>query len=179
MSVNQGGQQLKLEEWKKGDEITAEKLSQPVMALKSMRGARPPRQIAGKATAASVTVQRFKITAIYDDYLVCNPFTDPLADVPDTSQSVPVARPEALRASLASENGLTFTYTDEQSRTADDGSTTEAQVVVPTYYVDAIIYAMKSITGGTGLRLDNAEQTIVEWIDMNISGRAWAKDDTA
>jgi hypothetical protein len=60
------------------------------------------------------------------------------------------------------------------TRTADDGATTETQVIVPAYVVDDVIYAMRGIEGGTNVIDDQNES--VEWIDLNLDGRAWAKE---
>jgi hypothetical protein len=83
-----------------------------------------------------------------------------------------VAKPYLLRRSLASWNGLTFTYSSNFEREATDGVDTEDQVIVPAYVPDDILYVIRPY-GGTGT-VDPDTQPIV-WLDLNVDGRAWAK----
>ena len=83
-----------------------------------------------------------------------------------------VAKPYLLRRSLASWNGLTFTYTSNYEREATDGVDSEDQVIVPAYVVDDILYIVRPV-GGTDT-VDAADNPIL-WLDLNVDGRAWAK----
>ncbi len=170
VETGQGGL---LTPWTAGEPLDHRKLNQSVKALQALtKGVRPPSQIVPKAgEAAVVSIQQFKIESIAGDYLVCNPWNG----IEATASQFLIAKPPELRRSRVSWNGLTFTYVDDQSRVADDGSETEDQVVVPLYVVGDVIYGLKGITGGTGVELEDG--SAVDWLDQNVAGRAWAKDD--
>jgi len=84
-----------------------------------------------------------------------------------------VAKPYLLRRSLASWNGITFAYSSNFEREATDGVDTEDQVIVPAYVPDDILYIVRPY-GGTGT-VDDGGNAIV-WLDLNVDGRAWAKE---
>ena len=92
-----------------------------------------------------------------------------------------VAKPYLLRMAPfdgETRNGITYAYTDVNTRTAtneDDESITE--VITPSYQADDIIYAMTGITGGTGVY--DEDDIEVEWVEVSgASGaRMWAETD--
>lgn len=63
-------------------------------------------------------------------------------------------------------NGITYTYTDSITRSADDGDDAEIQKIIPTYIVDfdEIIFAELQ-----------APVANASYIDLNADGRIWAK----
>jgi hypothetical protein len=87
---------------------------------------------------------------------------------------------------------ITFTYAtgDDlgKQRTADDGTTTETQLITPSYDVrveggysgDEILAIYVGVSPGYTVDLsDNANAELKEpavWHDMNTDGRAWAKE---
>lgn len=103
-----------------------------------------------------------------DDYLICNTWDG------TTQGTIPivVAKPYLLR-NLAAWNGMTYTYSDSQTREADDGADTEDQVVVPAYVVDDIIYCQATNFTNIG----DGVTTDMKLVDCNLDGRAWAKVD--
>jgi len=119
--------------------------------------------------------RRFKIASVAGNYLVCNPYA--VDGTVITSQSINIARPYELQTSLAAWNGLTFSYTDNQSRSATDGTNTEPQVIVPAYVVGDQIMAECMPHGGTGVTDSSGKK--VNWMDSNRGGRAWAKQQDA
>lgn len=167
-TINIQGRALPLEEWKKGDPLYTYRLNQPVKVLQALvQGVKPPR---GKTPEVKPPfVQQFKILEIADDYLVCNPYDGET----QLAEEILVARPYLLRMSLASWNGLTFTYVDEQSRVATLGAETEDQTIVPQYVVGDIIYGLQGIFGGTAVEDD--DEKVVQFVDLNIDGRAFAQ----
>lgn len=123
------------------------------------------------------------ITAINDDDLTCKEY-DPVADAAvDTSETFRVAKPPAAQMTrydgetVAYQNGqsVSYTYTDERERTADDGSSSETQVMTPDYYVGELIVAAPMTTSVTWTDGDSVVHRIV-WQDINAAGRYWAKE---
>jgi hypothetical protein len=162
---------LTLREWAPGEPLDHRKLNEVVRALRSLlQGARPPTQVNPVAGVSIPVFQQFTIASIGEDVLICNPFDGTASD--ETSEII-IAKPPELRASREEWNDITYTYTNSQTRTADDGSETEDQVIVPEYVVGDVIYAVKNIVGGTGVVVTDP----VEWLDLNVAGRAWAKSD--
>lgn len=162
-----------LEKWKPGEPLDHKKLNQVIDLVAAMvRGCKAPQQIyPDQSTTAAVQVQQFKIVSIAGDYVVCNPYNGLQAN---TDSSILVAKPPELRTSRASWNGITYAYSGNQTRVATSGSDTENQVVVPSYVVGDVIFGIKNIIGGTGVKLNDDP---IDWLDQNVAGRAWAKED--
>lgn len=125
-------------------------------------------------------VYRFRLKAVYDDYLECKQ----LDGTTEVGSIVKVAKPYHLRRTPFHNktiNGITYTYTGVQSRTKtrDSPSETENQVIVPAYqeavtgYGGDEIYACKP-SGGTGVKIGWEDEDVI-WLDINNAGRAWAK----
>ena len=165
--------------WVKGQPITADRLNEVVAYVaQALRGVGVPRQINPNAAAASPEVRRFKVSAIKPDYLECNTWDG----VNTGTATVYVARPPRLRASEESRtfSGGTVTYSAVSAtgatRTATVSGDDEPQVVVPEYVVGDEIFAVRNVTGKTGVvRTVNGDEIPVDWLDMNVDGRAWAK----
>ena len=129
-------------------------------------------RILGSAQQPTVpaTLVAFKIVDVQGDYLNCNRFQGGTVQM---TTVVPIAKPYLLRQSLTAWNGLTFTYTDSQNKTASDGSNPDEDwTVTPEYVVGDIIYCAR-VANGTGL-LTTANVGI-RWVDLNVEGRAWAE----
>lgn len=117
-------------------------------------------------------VSRFCITEIHTEHLVCRTWDGVIKGTKD----VLVARPWLLRCKgerALSTGTVTFVYTGTQARTATAAQIQEQQVIVPEYVVNDEITAISPIVRGTGLTLQDG--TVVEWTDMNLDARAWAK----
>lgn len=107
--------------------------------------------------------KQFAIDSIADEYVVA-------------TDGTVIARPPTLQNPATNENGDTCTYSDEQSRTADDGTDTEDQIVYPAYVVGGIIYA--SLVDTTGVMYDpggGADPVEARWIDLNLDARGWVQ----
>lgn len=111
--------------------------------------------------------QQFKIVSIGADHLVCHAYDG----TTEGAVIFFIAKPWLLRRSLTAWNGMTFTYSSDQARTATLGASTESQVVVPAYVAGDVIYALGNVIGGNSV----VTASPVNWVDVNADGRAWAK----
>lgn len=164
-----------LPNFKKGDPVLHGRFNDIVKRVNSVTGGvNGPRQKTLDLPQHAI-FQRFRISSIEADYLVCNPINT--EDDSVTDAIVYVAKPPLLQ-NIESWNGITYTYADAQTRTATEGSDTEDQVVVPAYVEGDDIIAISNIICGTGVtREDGGDELQIEWMDINFDGRAWAKDD--
>lgn len=92
------------------------------------------------------------------DYLSCT--------IADTGEALDILKPPLLRPSVTERAGISYTYSDAQSREADNGSETEDQVIVEAYQVGDLIVARPHITTGG----------VIVWMDT--SARVWAKESS-
>lgn len=154
--------------WRRGEAITAARLDQPRRAIAELIGSVGARGVAGSITG--MRVMQMEVTTNASDILTCSmrDGTTALAD-----SVISVAKPYLLRNSIASRGGITYTYSATDTREADDGATTEDQVVVPSYIAGDVIYSLSIVIGSTGVT--DAEGVAVSWLDLNVDGRAWAK----
>lgn len=162
--------------WVKGEKITAERLNESVIAINNAkRRPAPPSQVNSDAPGYGI-VHQFKIVSIQGNYLTCNPYDG--VNAAPAGIVVYIAKPTQLRSSIASraETEGTVTYTsyssDGQQRTATRGATTETQIVTPRYLAGDIIYAVRGVVGKLPL---NGDSEMIEHLDINADGRAWAK----
>lgn len=162
--------------WGKKEPLAARKLNEPVDAVRRLVTGVPPIQQRAAAAAATVPeVRQFKIGEILPDYLVCLPWDGTTLGAAVTY----VARPPTLRASATSRNGVTFSAVNDDGtqRTATAGADSETQVIIPSYLVGDVIYAVRNVRGGLGVsRSAGGEEKPVAWLDMNVDGRQWAKE---
>lgn len=70
-------------------------------------------------------------------------------------------------------NGITYTYIDQDTRTATDGSTVETQRITPDYVLGDIIYVVREVLGGTAVSVS------LRALDLNVDGRCWAAEAAA
>jgi hypothetical protein len=122
---------------------------------------------AGAEQGGSAFVAQFIIGAVSGDYLVCKT----LSGTTSGTEDVYVARPYLLRRTIwsgATRNGVTYTYSGNQSRDATTGGTAINEKVTPSYQVGDVIKATANIQGTPNV-------TGAEWEDDNRDGRSWAK----
>ena len=153
--------------FRRGDRVAdRRKHNQPRDAInRLLTGIAPPLQIRRKgALSTTAKIQKFIVTSDQGDYLLCEHF--------DGTGSVAIAKPYLLRRSITSRASITYTYASAAERTATSGATTETQVIVPSYVADDVIYAAMPITGDTDVLVSGQP---VDWIDLNLDARAWAK----
>lgn len=131
------------------------------------------------------TVLRCRVTAINNDSLTClviddSSGTDPAGILGST---ITVAKPCSLQRTPwdgTSYNGITYTYSDSQTRVANDGVTKETQVVEPAYhaygescsspYLGACWPCYDLYVRWVGNRTDLAS---TYYIDLNVDARHW------
>lgn len=93
-------------------------------------------------------IRSFEITSIEDDFIGCTngviwkPFL--LRRTPFDGEIV---------------NGITYTYSDGETRSATDGVDTETQLITPDYYIGEEILCVLTQIG---------------YVDLNTAGRCWA-----
>lgn len=166
--------------WRRNDAITAKRLDSTARVVQELHGAvEPPKQIVRQGQETAADVRQFRIVAVNGDYVTAARLQGTYENEADTDDQTYIAKPYLLRRTPfdgASRNSIDYTYTDNVTRTATDAdSNTETQVVVPSYVVGDIIYATRAIDGGTGVELVTTQGRIaVEWLDLNVDGRAWA-----
>ena len=91
-----------------------------------------------------------------------------------------VAKPWLLRRSPfdgLTRDGITYTYTDSQTRSANDGAgTILTEHVTPAYLLDDIIYFVRNVYNGTGVFFDSGSGDFsVRSVEVH-SSRMWAAD---
>lgn len=187
--------------WKRGDVITAAHLNETVDAVRAVYGVvQEPRQVMpDSATAAVFELAQFKVRAtivngqatttadVRVDYLACERLQGSPQNEGD-DDFVRVALPYLLRrtpfdtgddapvAYGADRASISYDYSSNTARTAtDDDDHSEDQVIVPSYVVGDVIYAVRGVGGGTGVLYTNTDgdRIDVEWLDLNVDGRAW------
>lgn len=116
-------------------------------------------------------VTQYRIKTVSGDYVTASTWINSVEGPTRT-----ILKPWQLRRTPfdgATVGTVTYSYTSDVSRFATDGTDDENQVVVPVYRVDDVFYA--SPVRGTGVSVSGNE---VLWLDINVDGRAWAKDDS-
>jgi hypothetical protein len=134
----------------------------------------------GSGGGARITT--YRIVSVESDHYVCHSWNETTLEEGDTD--ILVARPWEHRNSILSETiagtAYTYTYTPgiTTERIANDGSSTETQVIVPYLLTTGdnptVICAMAANTGVVVLDEETEEETAVTLLDINIAGRAWA-----
>jgi len=129
----------------------------------------------------------FVIKSIAADWLLCMPYDTTDVTPPDTvtDDLVKVARNYRNRTTGfdgTTVNGKSFRYHTAafnwSRRKASQGGVTQMEVIVPPYYVNALIYAKRGMNGGTRVYDEitvPGTPELLQWIDSNDDARAWAK----
>lgn len=138
------------------------------------QGVRSPREAASTVGPTPIAIRRAEILTVGLGYLLCR---DPdIGQGESARQRFYVAMPSLLRAT--SHDEVTFVYTDGNTRTASkEGETDETHVLTPRYVVGDMIMAASPVAFGTGLSGIVDQNTEVEWVDLNLDARAWAKSE--
>jgi len=126
---------------------------------------------AEQATGTLNRPQQFRVQSVGNDHITCHTWDGTTEGTVD----VKVAKPYLLRRTPfdgETRDGITYTYSSAVEREADDGADTEDQVIVDSYIEDDIIYAIRRISGGTDVTVSTVD---LQWLDLNIDGRYWAK----
>lgn len=170
--------QSTIREGRRGERLTARRFNAPIRALNRALSGVGQAQIApaGRVTAGVLQAKRLTVVSVGADYIACRAPADQSGN---TQATVYVALPYMLRRTPfdgASRNGISYSYSSNTARTADDGSATEDQVIVPSYVAGDEILATRGLSGGTGVvvTIEGVDVTL-DMIDLNVDARAWAK----
>lgn len=158
-----------------------------------------------KSSGGSLKHRWCTVVTVHDDHLICRPMD--LDPETSSEADFAVAKPYDLRVSpfdtetIPNQDGtlLSYAYADEQSRTVTDTTddSTEDQVIVPayvesqtigmtvdgettpTFYPGSVILAVNGLSDGTRATYTDANgyEVAIEWMDVNLSGRAWTEDN--
>ena len=142
--------------FKKGDPVDHRRFNETVRIL-NRRGAgvKPPTQRpVDSKNKAVISARQFKVTTELNNYLDCKVYDGSTRSV--NAETFRIAKPFKLRG-------------DTATRTSDS----EEQEIVEAYTSGDIIYAIKNIKGGTDVK--DSSNDDVEWLDLNVDGRAWAR----
>lgn len=118
--------------------------------------------VGGSGRGTGGRLQQMTVVGVNADTLSCTLNGEP----------VEVAKPPLLREAVIdgqTREAATITYVNPITVTATDGSTVETWKITPSYQGGDIVFAMRGVTG-----VDE-----VEWQDLNVDGRAWAKVETS
>jgi hypothetical protein len=163
--------------WRVGERLDASKLNRTVHAVNvALQGLQSARNVyPGIPELPGVVVRQFKLVGSGSDDKLLGQEIDSAGVIGDNAW---IAKPYLLRYTPFHEqtrNGIEYTYSSYTQRTADDGEDTETQVVVPSYVSGDLIYAVRGVVGGTTVTLSGTPPPPVEWLDLNVDSRAWAK----
>lgn len=185
-----------LEKFQTGEPILKDKLNAPIEFLnRAFSGVNPPQQtgVTPRNQAIQGVIFQCKIVSIYPDSLLVIEF-DGTNVIGDTKFEV--AKPYLLRRSPfdgKARDGVSYFYNSNVSRNAYTGllhevngtvvteggtpvadSEKEIQIVIPTYVVNDVIFVAQKVGNGTGVQNGTDK---IKYLDMNVDGRAWAKQD--
>lgn len=179
-----------LDDWKRGDPLAAKKLQQPVTALKALGGVGQAGQQIN--FGSNLEIRMFKVIRLEKDVVICA-FSDGTGNE-DEVQEIAVAIPYLCRYTpfnsdqvpapdLRKErfkytwtffkNGL-LRYDKRTSIDTENDDDEEIQVITGAYEYGDLIWAVRGITGGTGVWHDEEKTQPVVWLDMN-QARYWAR----
>lgn len=154
------------------ERATADDLNRLARGIRApLRGVNAPRQALGLLSGGKVDVIQCIITANTNG----NYITVQKWDGSNLGEELLVSKPyliqQATLDGTTDLNGVSYTFTGIDALTAlDMGSlVSEDWIVTLPYVIGSLIYAIGNIVGG----IDNAEN--VDYIDLNIDARAWAK----
>lgn len=127
------------------------------------------------------TVQRFKITEIEENYLLCRKVNT--AGDETSSSDVRVLRPNYLTSGEGLLSGAIQpvslvgtqqrTYTLRRTNPTPPPATLDysvTEVLWPPYLADDIIFGISPVIGGTLIQPEGEE---INWLDLNVDGRHW------
>ena len=162
--------------WRRGDKLERDKLNQPGKAInRILLDIAGPRQKESAGRVPPPQIRLMKIQSIDDDFLICRTWNGTTLGPTD----IKVAKPYMLRKTPfdgETRAGITYTYTSVGTRTADDQTETEDQVIVPSYLANDEIIAILGTKGGTNTTDGEEDPKKINWLDLNVDARAWAKE---
>lgn len=121
-----------------------------------------------------ISLLRVSIVAVSGDYVTVSLLGGADGNTVQAGQFF-AARMPLLRNSVSTRNGISYTYTGTDARTADNGSETEDQVLVPGLVVGDTAFVVGPVRNGTGVTVGGEA---VAWLLLS-DGHAWTEEDTA
>ena len=170
----------RLELWRGFPKSKRDKMNAQVETINRLtQGINPPRQGITNpiplGTSNPLTIKQFSVVSVQTDYIQCAAL-----DGFSGSGDYKIAMPYLLRKTPfdgKTRNSIDYTYSSNIKRTATKGSDVETQVIVPSYVVGDTIYAAFNVIGFLDVIFTiNGVETLIEWLDLNIDGRAWARE---
>ena len=165
--------QRKLRRWKRGQVFRAKHINEPVDAINRQISAPVNRDVSPNAgipdgTLPGISVQKFKVSAIRRDYLLCHKYNGvTLGDA-----AYLIALPEPLQYTPFADktvDGVAYVYpTAKDYTTRTENGTSKS--ITPAYASGDVIYAMNNVIGGTGVTV--GVRSLI-WQDMNSIGRSF------
>ena len=142
----------------------------------------------------------YRIIEEKDDYLICEGYDprakNPFAEyTPDAIRQLKVAKPPLLLKSPwdgqtvslivdGTATPVTFQYTGTGKRTATAGAVEEVQRITMDYFVGDSIVAVQIGKNAwqqgmvvNDVKVQDENGANLSWVDLNVSGRCWAKTD--
>ena len=173
---NRGNIVKRPDAWKRGQPVSARKLDQLRDGLDRLIEGTTTEQLRSEQRVFRQIFQA-QIAQISGDYLDVREYREyPVGPPFVGTTQILVARPWLLRRSPfdgGSWNGIGFTYSDDQTRTATQAATTEVQRITPAYVIGDVIFCAGQVYGGVGV--DQGGLALVA-LDMNVDGRSWAAE---
>lgn len=149
--------------------IPARQLNELVDLGRELVGTNNPRQKQPHGKGSQL--RRLILDTVDNDTLICY---DP-SDIGQTNP-ITVAKPYELQRTPFDGNtvdGITYSYSDEVTRVASNGTASETQRVTPSFEEGGFIYVSTRLVGGTDT-VDEASQSTT--LQALAQGRAWAAD---
>lgn len=167
----------RIKPFRKGESLTTDKLNATIRGMnRSNEGVRHPAQVFGaKDGGWSGSVTQCVIAAFYGDWLDCVLFDGTNIG---TDHKMVLKPPELRRSEWDGYtiSGITYSYSDQDTRDATDGSTSETQMVTPVYSIGDIIYVLEFDSGALPVRFGGEPVTFeTDLVDANVAARAWAR----
>jgi hypothetical protein len=156
--------------WREGDRQGAAKLNRLVSGVVRARPATPVPASRVELGRLSGLMQ-VRLVEHQADVVIVEPW-----DGAEAGESFAAAKPYLLRTSPfdgGSWNGVSYSYASVSARTATLGGDSEDQVIVPAYVPGDLLYVARLGAGGSSVTDDAGAP--VDWIDLNLDARAWAK----
>ena len=163
------------EKWRENEPISARKLEELRDGLDRLIEGTEPRQVATELPAAPQVFQG-EIIALAADHITVVEYRVYLGGgIVRGTTAIEVAKPWLLRRTPfdgGSRDGVSYTYTSDQQRTAISGPDTRIEHVTPGYLIGDVVYCLRTVLGATGVENAGAMIPALEI----AGGRMWAAD---
>ena len=119
----------------------------------------------------------FSIVSEEADYIVCTAWNTVTSLA--VGSTVNIAKPYLLRRTpfdgvtitFPNAQDIAYTYTENGTRTANDGTSSQSEILTPQYTVGELLIAFTGMSGGSGVTVSDS---MLVWMDVNTGGRQWS-----